>query len=238
MPSMVVRQQKFQMSGVSGANISNNNNNNNSHNTCNNNQMRASGGNIILEKSQHLPCQTNIANGPQHSSAPAPSSMKAANDLHELIELQQHQQQQQQQPQPQQQLFDQDGLVIPKRVLRHPVSVAQPIIRDLNRELKFNQVRGKNVLDQKSELKKALEKLEETKRRKEAEQERLSRRTSLELRLEERAERIAKEAGSTSSGSSSSLNPQMAPASSSGKAKPQANVCKQANEFTLKSSSR
>lgn len=95
----------------------------------------------------------------------------------------------------QQQMFDQDGLVLPKRVLHHPVSVAQPIIRDLNRELKFNQIRGKNVLDQKSELKKALEKLEESKRRREAEQERLNRRTSLELRLEERAEKIAKESG-------------------------------------------
>lgn len=94
--------------------------------------------------------------------------------------------------QQQQQVFDQDGLVLPKRVIHHPISLAQPIIRDLNRELKFNQIRGKNVLDQKSELKKALEKLEESKRKKEVEQERLNRRTSLELRLEERAERIAK----------------------------------------------
>lgn len=94
--------------------------------------------------------------------------------------------------QQQQQVFDQDGLVLPKRVVHRPVSLAQPIIRDLNRELKFNQIRGKNVLDQKSELKKALEKLEESKRKKEVEQERLNRRTSLELRLEERAERIAR----------------------------------------------
>lgn len=114
------------------------------------------------------------------------SSMKAADDLSGSI---------------QQQIFDQDGLVLPKRVVHHPVSVAQPIIRDLNRELKFNQIRGKNVLDQKSELKKALEKLEESKRRREAEQERLSRRTSLELRLEERAEKIAKETGSQADGS-------------------------------------
>lgn len=114
------------------------------------------------------------------------SSMKAADELSGSIK---------------QQIFDQDGLVLPKRVLHHPVSVAQPIIRDLNRELKFNQIRGKNVLDQKSELKKALEKLEESKRRREAEQERLTRRTSLELRLEERAERIAKETGSQADGS-------------------------------------
>lgn len=119
--------------------------------------------------------------------APAPScSIMSANELLLGAQVQQQHQQGQQQ-------FDQDGLVLPKRLVHHPVSVGQPIIRDLNRELKFNQIRGKNVLDQKSELKKALEKLEESKRRREAEQERLNRRTSLELRLEERAERIAKE---------------------------------------------
>lgn len=123
---------------------------------------------------------------------PTSSSIKAANELSGHV----------------QQQFDQDGLVLPKRLVHHTVPpVAQPIIRDLNRELKFNQVRGKNVLDQKSELKKALEKLEESKRRKEAEQERLNRRSSLELRLEERAERIAKEtAQSTDSGQSSSTS--------------------------------
>lgn len=88
--------------------------------------------------------------------------------------------------------FDQNGLVLPKKVLHHPISSAQPIIKDLNREIKFNQKQGKNVLDKKSELKRALEKLEESKRKKEAEQERLNRRTSLELRLEERFEQIAK----------------------------------------------
>lgn len=93
----------------------------------------------------------------------------------------------------QQPLFDQDGLVVPKKVLQHPCSAAQPIFKDLNRELKFNQVRGKNVLEQKSELKKVMEKLEDSKRRREAEQERLNRRTSLELRLDERAQRLAQE---------------------------------------------
>lgn len=102
-------------------------------------------------------------------------------------------------------MFDQDGLVLPRRVPHHPpcqIGGQQPTtIRDLNRELKFNQIRGNNVLDKKSELKKALEKLEATKRRKEAEQERLTRRTSLELRLEERAERIAKESGTSNESS-------------------------------------
>lgn len=108
-----------------------------------------------------------------------------------------------------QQLFDQDGLVLPKKILPQPISglgsmQQQPIMRDLNRELKFNQIRGKNVLEQKSELKKAMEKLEESKRRREAEQERLSRRTSLELRLEERAERLAKTTNTSAGAASSS----------------------------------
>lgn len=137
----------------------------------------------------------------QHLAQPITSSMRAADELSGHV---------------QQQLFDQDGLVLPKRVLHHPVSVAQPIIRDLNRELKFNQIRGKNVLDQKSELKKALEKLEESKRKREAEQERLNRRTSLELRLEERAERLAKES-----------NPQQ-----------QDGSCKPLSNFSIKSVTR
>lgn len=68
-----------------------------------------------------------------------------------------------------------------------------PIMRDLNRELKFNQINGKNVLEQKSELKRVQERIAEARRRKEAEQERLSRRSSLELRLEERAKKLARE---------------------------------------------
>lgn len=127
-----------------------------------------------------------------YAAQPISSSMKASDELSGSV---------------QQQMFDQDGLVLPKRVLHHhPVSVGQPIIRDLNREIKFNQIRGKNVLDQKSELKKALEKLEESKRRREAEQERLNRRTSLELRLEERAEKIAKESGNPQTDGSATCN--------------------------------
>lgn len=104
--------------------------------------------------------------------------------------------------------FDQNGLILPRRVPNHPVSVAQPIIRDLNRELKFNQIRGKNVLEQKSELKKALEKLEESKKKKEVEQDRLNRRTSLELRLEERAVRLARETDVQTGGdASTTCNP-------------------------------
>jgi len=104
--------------------------------------------------------------------------------------------------------FTQEGLVLPKRVLpvfshSHQIDGQQDTIKDLNRELKFNQSRGKNVLNQKSELKKAMEKLEANRRKKEAEQERLTRRTSLELRLEERAQRLAsKEEGGGGGGAS------------------------------------
>uniref|UniRef100_A0A6G1S7F8 Uncharacterized protein n=1 Tax=Aceria tosichella TaxID=561515 RepID=A0A6G1S7F8_9ACAR len=96
------------------------------------------------------------------------------------------------------QMFDQDGLVLPRRVPHHHQQGdgQQPTtIRDLNRELKFNQARGLPLLDQKSELKRAMEKLESSRRKKEIEHERLTRRTSLELRLEERAQRIARESG-------------------------------------------
>lgn len=136
--------------------------------------------------------------------------------------------------QQQQQLFDQDGLVLPKRVVHHPISLAQPIIRDLNRELKFNQIRGKNVLDQKSELKKALEKLEENKRKKEAEQERLNRRTSLELRLEERAERIAK----NSMESSKQIPGQQKQPTASVEGAGTASNCNHLSNFSIKSVTR
>lgn len=95
-----------------------------------------------------------------------------------------------------QHLFDQDGLILPKRLPQHSNnnnSQQYPIIRDLNRELKFNQIRGKNVLDQKCELKKVQEKMADARKRREAEQERLNRRSSLEMRLEERAQKLAKE---------------------------------------------
>lgn len=119
----------------------------------------------------------------------------------------------------QQHLFDQNGLIVPKKVT--PVSlnlsahsgsvvggglsgcanagnihglnsaiIIPNTVLDLNRELKFNQAHGKNVLDKKSELRRAMDKLEANRKRKEAEVERLNRRSSLELRLEQRAEKI------------------------------------------------
>lgn len=100
-----------------------------------------------------------------------------------------------------QQTFDKDGMVLPRRLVQHSALIngnldQYPIIRDLNRELKFNQIRGKNVLDQKSEFKRVQEKIVNARRRREDEQERLNRRSSLEMRLEERAQKIAKEIAS------------------------------------------
>lgn len=93
---------------------------------------------------------------------------------------------------PMERTIDEDGLILPKRLPQHHTilnnnSKQCPLIR----ELKFNQVRGKNVLDQRSEFKKVQERILNARRRKEAEQERLKRRSSLEVRLEERAQKIA-----------------------------------------------
>lgn len=90
-------------------------------------------------------------------------------------------------------LFDQDGLVVPKKLTQVYSSSTNPMIKDLNRELKFNKVCGKDVLNQKSELKKVMKNIQESKKRREAEQEMLNRRTPLELRLGQIAERLAKD---------------------------------------------
>lgn len=50
--------------------------------------------------------------------------------------------------------------------------------------------RGKTVLNQKSELQKAMQKHRETQSRKEIEQERMTSRTALEITLAERARRL------------------------------------------------
>lgn len=164
MPSVVARQQRLQMSNAAAAAAA----------ALANQQPRPASSNSRTSG--------NLEENLTRSSVSTPFLLKSAHELGAL-------------PTARQQEFDHNGLVLPKRVAHHPaLPTAQPIIRDLNRELKFNQIQGKNVLDQKSELKKALEKLEEGKKKKAVEQERLNRRTSLELRLEERAERIAKEA--------------------------------------------
>lgn len=54
----------------------------------------------------------------------------------------------------------------------------------------FRNFRGKTVLNQKSELQKAMQKHREVKTRKELEQERLSSRSALEITLEQRARRL------------------------------------------------
>jgi hypothetical protein len=54
----------------------------------------------------------------------------------------------------------------------------------------FIRFRGKTVLNQKSELQKAMQKHRETQSRKEMEQERMSSRSALEITLEQRARRL------------------------------------------------
>lgn len=88
--------------------------------------------------------------------------------------------------------FDHEGLVVPHKLIQTKIA-AQPFIGDLNKELKFNASSGKSVLNQKSELRKAMDKIQDTRKKREAEAERLGRRTDLELRLEQIAERIDKE---------------------------------------------
>lgn len=169
MPSEVLRQQQQLLAKIrSGAGRSTNSitsNHANNNNNINNNNALSSFRNQNPSKSQ-----TAFAMPKSHTSLA-------------YVELE---------PEP----GDRSETILPKRIPQVAINPGQqPIIRDLNREFKFNQIRGKNVLDQKSELKKALERLADTKRRKEAEQERLSRRTSLEMRLEERAQKISKETG-------------------------------------------
>jgi len=62
--------------------------------------------------------------------------------------------------------------------------------REIHRELKFHLKTGKTVLNQKSELQKAMQKHRETQSRKEMEQERMSSRSALEITLAERARRL------------------------------------------------
>jgi len=84
--------------------------------------------------------------------------------------------------------LDKDGLVVPRKPANPCVDSNER--RDLHRELLFNQKIGKPVLNQKSELQKAMQKHREHQNRKEEEMERLSSRSSLEKVLEQRARRL------------------------------------------------
>ncbi|XP_015379072.1 PREDICTED: uncharacterized protein LOC107173167 [Diuraphis noxia] len=82
----------------------------------------------------------------------------------------------------------QDGLILPRKPTNPCLTSADH--QNLHRELLFNQKIGKNVLGQKSELQKALEKHKRTQNQKEIEQQKNSCRTPFERMIEERAKKI------------------------------------------------
>lgn len=76
-----------------------------------------------------------------------------------------------------------------------PKKVANPCLesverQNLHRELLFNQKIGKNVLGQKSELQKVMDKFREDQKKKELEEEKLKARSAFEMRLEEQANKL------------------------------------------------
>ncbi|XP_058801465.1 leiomodin-2 isoform X2 [Phymastichus coffea] len=86
-----------------------------------------------------------------------------------------------------------DGLILPRKPYNPCLTSTNH--KDLHRELLFNQKMGKNVLNQKSELQRALERHREMVSRKEAEREREETyksdpRTALQRAIEQRAKHI------------------------------------------------
>ncbi|GJQ85208.1 hypothetical protein Trydic_g13051 [Trypoxylus dichotomus] len=84
-------------------------------------------------------------------------------------------------------LLSEDGLIIPRK-LHNPV-LDSTDRQNLHRELLFNQKIGKNVLNQKSELQKALEKHKTNVAKKQYENNKLSRAAELEKVIADRAKR-------------------------------------------------
>nr|XP_018900982.1 PREDICTED: uncharacterized protein LOC109033031 [Bemisia tabaci] len=81
-----------------------------------------------------------------------------------------------------------DGLILPRKP--HNPCMDSMERQNLHRELLLNQKIGKSVLNQKSELQRALEKHKESQSKKELEQQRLECRTPFERIIEERAKRL------------------------------------------------
>ncbi|XP_014258375.1 uncharacterized protein LOC106671915 [Cimex lectularius] len=81
-----------------------------------------------------------------------------------------------------------DGLILPKR-LHNPCVESQDRQR-LHRELMLNQKIGRNVLNQKSELQKAMEKHRENQSRREVEASKQENMTPFERVIEQRAKRL------------------------------------------------
>ncbi|KAI5750352.1 hypothetical protein M8J76_014976 [Diaphorina citri] len=81
-----------------------------------------------------------------------------------------------------------EGLILPKKP--HNPCIDSNDRQNLHRELMFNQKIGKNVLNQKSELQRALEKHKDHQLKKEIEREKLESKTPFEKVIEERAKRL------------------------------------------------
>ncbi|GAB6029591.1 hypothetical protein CHUAL_005333 [Chamberlinius hualienensis] len=83
---------------------------------------------------------------------------------------------------------DEDGIIIPKKLVQSQPNSKEK--QSLHKELLFNQKIGKNVLGQRSELKKAMDKFQDEQKKKELEVERLNKRSALEKKLEEQANKL------------------------------------------------
>ncbi|PSN57571.1 hypothetical protein C0J52_00517 [Blattella germanica] len=81
-----------------------------------------------------------------------------------------------------------EGLILPRKP-QNPYHESSDH-KNLHRELLFNQKIGKNVLNQKSELQRALEKHKEHQVKKELEQQKQENKSALERVIEERARRL------------------------------------------------
>ncbi|XP_013779811.1 protein FAM107A-like [Limulus polyphemus] len=84
--------------------------------------------------------------------------------------------------------FPEEDLVVPKKL---PNPCQESVERkSVHRELLFNYKIGKNVLGQKSELQKAMEKVKDDQKKKEMDQLCINKRSSLEKRLEAQADKL------------------------------------------------
>ncbi|XP_063230281.1 actin-associated protein FAM107A [Bacillus rossius redtenbacheri] len=84
--------------------------------------------------------------------------------------------------------FSPEGLILPRKPANPCLESSDH--KNLHRELLFNHRIGKNVLNQKSELQKALEKHKELQLKKELQQQQESSKSVLERVIEERAKRL------------------------------------------------
>ncbi|KAF4516801.1 hypothetical protein B566_EDAN004640 [Ephemera danica] len=91
-------------------------------------------------------------------------------------------------PMPEDVQRDGEGLILPRKP--HNPCIESGDHKSLHREILFNQKVGKNVLNQKSELQRAMERHKEQAARKEAEKDRVNNKTAFERVIEERARRL------------------------------------------------